>query len=149
MSKWEELGGKIKSGTISSSIGGTSFPNTTQYVSITMAPRRPGRGCTQQHRSNLPPTNAQDDVHHPSCSLSAKSNFGLGFSYLNFDFSSCYLAKCRQCQELDGIRKHRGLDFILHWRNMNKISTRFTLKTYQLEFVNLITRFFNKLTIHL
>ena len=64
---------------------------------------------------------------------------GLGFSYLNFDFCSCSLAKCRQCQELDGIRKHRGLDFILHWRNMNKISTRFNLKTYKLEFVNLMT----------
>ena len=72
---------------------------------------------------------------HPSASY----RFLIFISYLNFDFCSCYLAKCRQCQELDGIRKHRGLDFILHWRNMNKISTRFNLKTYKLEFVNLMT----------
>ena len=36
-----------------------------------MAPRRSGRGHTQQHQSNIAHTNAQEDAQHPSSSSSS------------------------------------------------------------------------------
>ena len=74
MSKWEELGGTILSGTISNSIGLSSSPNTTQWVNITMAPRRSGRSRSQQHWSNTPSNAQEEDQQHLSSSSSVKSN---------------------------------------------------------------------------
>ena len=73
------------SGTISNSIGLSSSPNTTQWVSNTMAPRRSGRGRSQQHWSNTPSNAQEEDQQHLSSSYSVKSNFGITVDTLQGD----------------------------------------------------------------
>jgi hypothetical protein len=59
-------------------------PNTTQWVSITMAPKS---GHTQQHQSSIAYPNAQEDDQHPSSSTSSSSNFDIKYNSMETETS--------------------------------------------------------------
>ena len=60
-----------------------------------MAPRRSGRGRTQQHQSNIAHPNAHKDDQHPSSSSSSSSNFDKNYHIMSLLMVG--RADCRHC----------------------------------------------------